>query len=192
MNQVADLSKLASERYTARVKLIIIDCDGVIDRRQRNRQRAGRATRERSSRASRPSPGSTTPGIASPWLADQSAIARGQSDMATLNATHARTISRIEEAGGRVDLVVFRPSAPESAAGAAAVLAELLERLQVPAPQALIIGDSQRDVDAAQALGCPAILVLTGNGRRTLDAGQLPATTVVRVDLAAVAAELAP
>ena len=173
------------------MKLIIIDCDGVIDRRSETGAGGSRDTRAIESSVAAVARLNHA-GYRVALLADLSAIARGQSDMATLNATHARTISRIEEAGGRVDLVVFRPSAPESAAGAAAVLAELLERLQVPAPQALIIGDSQRDVDAAQALGCPAILVLTGNGRRTLDAGQLPATTVVRVDLAAVAAELAP
>jgi hypothetical protein len=34
--------------------------------------------------------------------------------------------------------------------------------------------------------------VLSGHGRETLDAGQLPPGTLVRVDLAAVAAELAP
>jgi len=173
------------------VKLIIIDCDGVIDHGSETGAGGSRDTRAIEASIAAVARLNHA-GYRVALLADQSAIARGQSDMATLNAIHERTISRIEEAGGRIDLVVFRPLAPESAAGAAAVLAELLERLEVPAPQAVIIGDSQRDVDAPQALGSRAILVLTGNGRRTLDAGQLPATTVVRVDLAAVAAELAP
>jgi hypothetical protein len=36
------------------------------------------------------------------------------------------------------------------------------------------------------------VLVLTGKGRRTMRAGDLPPQTLVRVDLAALAAELAP
>gem|GEM_PF-6647080 len=37
----------------------------------------------------------------------------------------------------------------------------------------MLIGDSERDLAAAQAIGMPAWLVRTGNGRQT-EAGQAP------------------
>jgi D-glycero-D-manno-heptose 1,7-bisphosphate phosphatase len=55
-----------------------------------------------------------------------------------------------------------------------------------------MVGDSQRDVDAAAAAGARPVLVLTGQGARTRDAGSLPPGTRVFPDLAAFAAHLAP
>ena len=54
------------------------------------------------------------------------------------------------------------------------------------------IGDQLRDLQAAHAAACRPVLVLTGKGRTTMTNGGLPPDTAVRVDLAAVAAELAP
>ena len=55
-----------------------------------------------------------------------------------------------------------------------------------------MIGDSLRDLQAAQAAGCQSILVRTGNGEKTLKAGGMPEHTLVMADLAAAAAHLAP
>ncbi|HRA78197.1 MAG TPA: HAD hydrolase-like protein, partial [Burkholderiaceae bacterium] len=54
------------------------------------------------------------------------------------------------------------------------------------------IGDQLRDLQAAHAAGCRPVLVLSGKGATTMTNGGLPPDTAVRVDLAAVAAELAP
>jgi D-glycero-D-manno-heptose 1,7-bisphosphate phosphatase len=82
--------------------------------------------------------------------------------------------------------------APDRNARVAATLTDALERLDVSPGATVLVTDSQHELDAAHAAGLRPILVLTGHGRRTLDAGLLPPETVVRVDLAAVAAELAP
>ena len=54
------------------------------------------------------------------------------------------------------------------------------------------IGDSLRDLQAADAVGAQPILVLTGKGEKTLRDGNFPRNTVIFPDLAfAVSALLA-
>jgi D-glycero-D-manno-heptose 1,7-bisphosphate phosphatase len=48
-----------------------------------------------------------------------------------------------------------------------------------------IVGDSLRDLEAATVLGASPHLVRTGKGQKTVDAGILPAGTVVHADLMA-------
>ena len=47
------------------------------------------------------------------------------------------------------------------------------------------VGDSLRDLQAADTVGAQPILVLTGKGKQTKAAGGLPARTLVHADLAA-------
>jgi D-glycero-D-manno-heptose 1,7-bisphosphate phosphatase len=56
-----------------------------------------------------------------------------------------------------------------------------IELTDIPA-----VGDSLRDLQAASAVGCKPWLVMTGNGRHTLEAGDLPPGTEVRETLAEV------
>ena len=56
--------------------------------------------------------------------------------------------------------------------------------LQMPLQDAVIIGDSLRDLDAAETVGARPVLVLTGKGRATRDQGHLPRGTAVFADLA--------
>jgi D-glycero-D-manno-heptose 1,7-bisphosphate phosphatase len=72
------------------------------------------------------------------------------------------------------------------------MLEEILRRFHAEATSVTMVGDSLRDLQAADAVGVRPVLVLTGKGRKTMQAGGLPPQTLVRVDLAAVAAELAP
>jgi D-glycero-D-manno-heptose 1,7-bisphosphate phosphatase len=52
------------------------------------------------------------------------------------------------------------------------------------------IGDSPRDLVAAEAVGAQPILVLTGKGEKTLRDGDFPRHTVIYPDLAFAAAAL--
>ena len=52
------------------------------------------------------------------------------------------------------------------------------------------IGDSLRDLLAAEAVGAQPMLVLTGKGEKTLRAGNFPKNTVIFPDLAFAAAAL--
>ena len=127
---------------------------------------------------------------------NQSGIARGLFDMATLNAIHAEMHRAVTQAGGRLDAIFFCPHAADSNCECRkpkpGLLREIASRLDLELAGVPMVGDSLRDVEAAAAVGAKPYLVLTGKGKATRAAGGLPAGTEVMADLAAVAARLAP
>jgi D-glycero-D-manno-heptose 1,7-bisphosphate phosphatase len=127
---------------------------------------------------------------------NQSGIARGLFDMATLNAIHAEMHRAVAQAGGRIDAIFFCPHAADSNCECRkpkpGLLREIASRFDIDLKGVPMIGDSLRDVQAAVAAGAQPYLVLTGKGRQTRDAGGLPKGTEVFADLAAIAARLAP
>lgn len=127
---------------------------------------------------------------------NQSGIARGLFDMATLNAIHAEMHRAVNQAGGRIDAIFFCPHAADSNCECRkpkpGLLREIAARLDVELEGVPVIGDSLRDIAAAAAVGAQPYLVLTGKGRKTRDAGSLPPGTEIAADLAAIAARLAP
>ena len=127
---------------------------------------------------------------------NQSGIARGLFDMATLNAIHAEMHRAAIQAGGRIDAIFFCPHAADSNCECRkpkpGLLREISSRLGVELPGVPMIGDALRDVQAAAAVGAKPWLVLTGKGKQTRDAGGLPPGTEIAPDLAAIAARLAP
>jgi D-glycero-D-manno-heptose 1,7-bisphosphate phosphatase len=126
---------------------------------------------------------------------NQSGLARGLFDMATLNAIHDKMHKAVTQLGGRIDAVFFCPHAQD--AGCACrkpqpgMLLEIAARFNVALGGVSAIGDSLRDLDAASAAGARPILVLTGKGEQTLKQGGLPEGTEIHQDLAAVARALA-
>jgi len=127
---------------------------------------------------------------------NQSGIARGLFDMATLNAIHTEMHRAVAQAGGRIDAIFFCPHAADSNCECRkpkpGLLREIASRFDIELKGVPMIGDSLRDVEAAAAAGAQPYLVLTGKGRQTRDAGGLPKGTEVVADLAAIAARLAP
>jgi D-glycero-D-manno-heptose 1,7-bisphosphate phosphatase len=175
------------------VKLLIVDRDGVV-----SREPAGRTARPEDWHA-RPGMGSAIARLVhAGWrialLADRGPLARGATDMSGLNAAHGRLIGEIVEAGGRVDAVVFVPpaEAADRVAHAAASIGEALGRLGASPTDTVLVADTRADLDAGHAAGLRPVLVLCGRGRAAFAAGRLPPGTVVRPDLPALAAELAP
>jgi D-glycero-D-manno-heptose 1,7-bisphosphate phosphatase len=127
---------------------------------------------------------------------NQSGIGRGLFDMATLNAIHDAMHRAVNQAGGRIDAIFFCPHKDddncECRKPKPGMLLEIARRLNVELAGVPMVGDSLRDLQAAAAVSAKPILVLTGKGRRTREAGGLPQGTAVYPDLAAVAAQLAP
>ena len=127
---------------------------------------------------------------------NQSGIGRGLFDMATLNAIHDTMHRAVHQAGGRIDAIFFCPHAGDSNCACRkpkpGMLLEIARRMNVELDGVPMVGDSLRDLQAAAAAGARPVLVLTGKGRQTRDAGGLPAGTVVVPDLAAFAAQHAP
>lgn len=125
---------------------------------------------------------------------NQSGIGRGLLDMATLNAIHAKMHRAVNQAGGRIEAVFYCPDTDESHSPCRkpnpGMFHAIAERLNVALDRVPCVGDSLRDLQAAAAIGGQPILVLTGKGRKTRAAGDLPEGTEVYPDLAAVAQAL--
>ncbi len=137
----------------------------------------------------------TKAGITVVVATNQPGIGRGIFDLDTLGAIHRKMSVQAQKAGGQISAVFFCPH-PASAncecrKPKPGMLNDILERTGTKPADAVVVGDSLHDLQAGDAAGCRTVLVLTGQGRDIMDDKDLPANTTVRVDLAAVAAEMA-
>jgi D-glycero-D-manno-heptose 1,7-bisphosphate phosphatase len=127
---------------------------------------------------------------------NQSGIARGLFDTATLIGIHDHLQRTVSQAGGRIDAFFFCPHAANSACECRkpkpGMLLEIARRFNVSLADVYMVGDAQRDLEAAAAAGARPVLVLTGKGKKTRDEGKAPPGTEVFADLAAFAEHLAP
>lgn len=119
---------------------------------------------------------------------NQSGVGRGLFDMATLNAIHAKMHKMLSQVGGRIDAVFFCPHAADSSCDCRkpkpGLMLDIARRYHQDLRGVPAIGDSLRDLEAAAQAGAQTILVRTGKGAKTLDAGGLPEDTRVFSDLA--------
>jgi D-glycero-D-manno-heptose 1,7-bisphosphate phosphatase len=125
---------------------------------------------------------------------NQSGLERQLFDMATLNAMHDKMHKAVNQLGGRIDAVFFCPHAQDAGCSCRkpqpGMLLEIAERFKVELAGVPAIGDSLRDLQAAAAAGARPILVHTGKGLLTVEAGGLPEGTEIYQDLAAAAMAL--
>ncbi len=121
---------------------------------------------------------------------NQSGLARGLFEMATLNAIHAKMHKAVAQAGGRIEAVFYCPHAAETECACrkprAGMLNEIAARYGSDLKGVPSVGDSLRDLLAAASVGAVPLLVQTGKGRKTLAAGGLPEGTPVFADLSGV------
>lgn len=126
---------------------------------------------------------------------NQSGVGRGLFDMATLNAINDKMHRAVSQAGGRIDAVFYCPHAAEAKCDCRkpqpGLFQEIARRFNVELAGVPAIGDSLRDLQAAAAAGAKPMLVLTGKGLKTLEAGDLPDGTEIFDDLAAAVRALA-
>ena len=124
---------------------------------------------------------------------NQSGLARGYYDDATLQAMHQRLRQLVAEQGGELGIVVHCPHGPnhgcECRKPRPGMLLQIAEHYRTSLKGVWFVGDSSADLQAALAVDCQPVLVKTGKGQRTLSR-PLPANTLVFDDLAAVAAQL--
>lgn len=105
-------------------------------------------------------------------ITNQSGVARGLFDEATLKKIHAKMQRMTEEKGGRIEAIYFCPHGPDDGCNCRKPKPGLLEQFAADNNVSLygmtVIGDSLRDLQSAQAVGANPILVKTGKGRKTL------------------------
>ena len=124
---------------------------------------------------------------------NQSGLARGYYDDATLQAMHQQLRQLVAEQGGELGIVVHCPHGPDHGCECRkprpGMLLQIAEHYRTSLKGVWFVGDSSADLQAALAVDCQPVLVKTGKGERTLSR-PLPANTLVFDDLAAVAAQL--
>lgn len=119
---------------------------------------------------------------------NQSGIGRGLFDMATLNAINDKMMELVFRQGGRIDALFFCPhTAAESCScrkPRTGMFEEIAARFHMELKGVPVVGDSLKDLQAADAVGAQPLLVLTGKGQRTRADGGMPRRTQVFEDLA--------
>jgi D-glycero-D-manno-heptose 1,7-bisphosphate phosphatase len=105
-------------------------------------------------------------------VTNQSGIARGLFDNAMLEKIHEKMKRMVSEKGGKIDAIYFCPHGPEDDCNCRkpkpGLLIAFAKDNQVSLSGMAVIGDSLRDLQAAQAVGASPILVKTGKGQQTL------------------------
>lgn len=172
--------------------IVILDRDGVINR--------DRPDFVKSPEEWQPLPGSLdaiarfcAAGYRVAIATNQSGIGRGIFTLSDLEAIHATMLAAVIAEGGKISALEFCPHRPEDGCNCrkprAGMLQRIATRLGVNLGGVPCIGDSARDLEAAEAIGARPILVMTGNGRRTLEQG-LPENVEIYQDLASAADRL--
>lgn len=105
---------------------------------------------------------------------NQSGIGRGLFDTTALTHIHEKMHTELAKAGGHIDAIFFCPHTPQDQCECRkpkpALLIQALDYFKIDVRQTRVpvIGDSLRDLMAAKSAGGDPILVLTGNGQKTL------------------------
>lgn len=104
---------------------------------------------------------------------NQSALGRGLCDYQAFSEVTEKMRRKLAEVGGHIDGVFFCPHAPDFGCDcrkpSPGMLVELKDRIQRNIDDAWFIGDSERDLEAADAALLRPGLVLTGNGEKTAE-----------------------
>lgn len=104
---------------------------------------------------------------------NQSGIARGLYTEETLDKIHLKMIQALEKLGASIDGIFYCPHHPKDNCSCRKPKPGLLKRIakqfKADLKEAICIGDSLRDLQAAQAVGAKPIVVLTGNGRQSFN-----------------------
>jgi D-glycero-D-manno-heptose 1,7-bisphosphate phosphatase len=155
---------------TGAARLVVLDRDGVINRES--------ADFIRTPAEWVPLPGALQAvaqlhscGFTVVVASNQSGVGRGLFTPATLAAIHRKMTAAVEAAGGKLSGIFVCPHAPGEDCDCRKPRPGLMRQIEVAFNCSLagapVVGDSERDLRAAQAVGARAILVRTGNGRET-------------------------
>lgn len=122
---------------------------------------------------------------------NQAGVARGLLTEADLRVLHRHIDAVLDGMGGRLDPVVYSTDGPDSDSPrrkpGPGMLLEIAAAFEVDLAGVPFVGDSWRDVQAARAAGATPVLVRTGKGAATLEAGHDLTGVAVYDDLAAFA-----
>lgn len=176
------------------MKLVILDRDGVINRESRDYIKSPEEWQ--------PLPGAleaiarlTQAGYTVTVASNQSGIGRGLFTAKTLEDIHEKMKSAAVKTGGKIDSIFICPHKPEDGCDCRKPKPGLFHRIMAyygePLIRVPVVGDSLRDLEAAQAVRARPILVKTGWGEEALkQLGAKAAFTEVYPNLGSVVTQL--
>lgn len=125
---------------------------------------------------------------------NQSGVARGYYDLPTLQKIHEKFVTLLTSVGGEVEEIFFCPHHPDEKCGCRKPATGLFQQIQakyaVNFAETYYVGDSYTDILVARSVGCKPVLVMTGNGKKTLEKLTDHSGILQVDDLAAVADRL--
>ncbi len=102
---------------------------------------------------------------------NQAGIARGKLTQINLDAIHEKMFREVESKGGRIVDLRFCPHHPDDNCRCRkpkpGLIKDLADAHDLDLSSGDYVGDSLKDLRAAEAAGCRGVLVLTGNGKET-------------------------
>lgn len=152
------------------MKLIVLDRDGVINEDSDEYIKSADEWQ--------PVPGSieaiaslTQAGYTIIVATNQSGLARGLFTIDQLHEIHNKMHQHVNQAGGRIDAILFCPHGPGDGCHCRkpkpGLLHSVMEHLKTDMTGVPVVGDSLRDLQAAMAVGATPVLVLSGKGETT-------------------------
>ena len=108
---------------------------------------------------------------------NQSGIYRGYYDVNILNAMHEKLSRLLKEYDAEIDGIEFCPHGPDESCDCRKPKAGMYLNIAKQAgltdySEILVVGDSLRDLQAAQSINAKPYLVRTGKGQRTIEKGE--------------------
>lgn len=103
---------------------------------------------------------------------NQSGVARGLYDLATLEKIHQKFLDLLHKENGNIADIFFCPHHPQEGCECRkprpGMFLQIQQKYGIDLSETYFVGDSFSDIQAARNVGCKPILVLTGNGKKTL------------------------
>jgi D-glycero-D-manno-heptose 1,7-bisphosphate phosphatase len=104
---------------------------------------------------------------------NQSGVARGYYDLETLSLIHEKMQRELAEVGGYIEEIFYCPHHPDEKCNCRkpqpGMFFNMQKKYQFDFANTFFIGDNLSDVQVAQKIGCPPLLVLTGKGQQMFE-----------------------
>jgi histidinol-phosphate phosphatase family protein len=106
-------------------------------------------------------------------ITNQSAVGRGLLSSDGLEVIHRKMVRAVERGGGKIQGIYHCPHHPEEHCACrkprAGLLRQAAAEWRIDLKESIMIGDTGKDLDAGRKAGCRTVLVLTGQGLKTLN-----------------------
>lgn len=101
-------------------------------------------------------------------ISNQAVVNRGLASASTVEDIHRRMNAEVEAHGGRIARVYYCPHRPDEGCACrkprSGMLLQAAQEMGIDLASSYLIGDALTDIQAAQAVGVKAYMVLTGRG----------------------------